>query len=154
MYQLQHIKMPGVHINPQHKGSEIFQPDQMAVHSIQHGNEDDCDGHKTWPNHLRYDQAVSIGCGKIGTPGPFHNASINADMYDAFDWFAKNGKDVSFDNRNGFIDEKKNEISNIMPVIRILNGYNTTAHSKEYDITKKWRKFTLNDCSPPGSIDG
>lgn len=27
-------------------------------------------------------------------------------MYDAFDWFANN---ISFDNRNGFIDEKNNE---------------------------------------------
>jgi len=31
-----------------------------------------------------------------------------------------------------------------------LQGYETTSHSKLHDITKKWKAFILEDCSPPG----
>jgi hypothetical protein len=154
LYQLQHIKMPGVVINGNHLGSSVFKPDQMAVHDIKHIDQDDCEGKKEWPQELRYDQAVSIGCGKIGTSGPFHNSTMKADMYDAFAWFAMNGKNVSVDieNENDFIAVKKDNVTHIMPTIRTLNGYDTTKHSEKYNITKEWKAFTFADCMIPGSV--
>jgi hypothetical protein len=87
--------MPGVEINEDYEGLPVFKPDQMVVHDIKPTDHEDCEGTKNkWTNDLKYDQAVSIGCGKIGTPGPYHNYTAHADMYDAFAWFTKNGKDV------------------------------------------------------------
>jgi len=138
LYKLTHIKMPGLVLNGKHKGVSIFRPDQMTVHDIKHTDQDDCEG-KNWPFNLKHDQAVSIGCGKIGTSSPFHNSTVKADMYDAFEYFAKNGANVSVGNEEVFL--------------RTLNGYETTQHSKQYDITKEWKNFTLDDCLIQGSID-
>jgi len=38
----------------------------------------------------------------------------------------------------------------VVPRIIPLRGYNTTRHSQMYDITKVWKAFTKEDCSPPG----
>jgi hypothetical protein len=155
LYQLQHIHMPGVDINGDHRGTPVFKPDQIAVHDIKPSQDEDCDGHKKWPVNLKYDQAVSIGCGKIGTSGPYHNSTIHADMYDAFAWFAQNGKEVSvgIKNENNFIEVTNDNVIRIMPRIRTLNGYETTEHSKKYDITKEWKNFTMDDCANKGKVD-
>jgi recombinational DNA repair protein RecT len=76
-------------------------------------------------------------------------------MYDAFAWFAKNGKEISvgIKNENNFIEVKNDNVTYIMPSIRTLNGYETTEHSKKNDITKEWKKFTMDDCANKGKID-
>jgi hypothetical protein len=91
-------------------------------------------------------QAVSIGCGKIGTSGPYHNSTKHADMCDAFAWFIKNGKEISGRIKNGnYFNEVTNDNeTRIMPSIRSLNGYEITEHSKKYDITKEWKNLTIN----------
>lgn len=38
----------------------------------------------------------------------------------------------------------------VVPHITPLRGYNTTRHSQENDITKAWKAFAKEDCSPPG----
>jgi hypothetical protein len=45
LYQLEHIHMPGVDINGQHRGEAVFRPDLMAVHDIKPSQDEDCDGH-------------------------------------------------------------------------------------------------------------
>lgn len=119
LYQLQHIHMPGLDINGGHRGisMEGTDPSLMAVHDINPARDEDCSGHKDWPINLKYDQAVSIGCGKIGTSGPYHNSTKHTDMYDAFAWFAKNGKKVSvgIENLNDFIKVTNNDVSRIVP---------------------------------------
>jgi hypothetical protein len=125
----------------------------MVVHCVKPGNDEDCEGHEKWLNDMNYDQAVSVGCGKIGSQNPLHNAIFHANMYDAFDWFEKNGKNVSIgiENQNDFLTVMNdNNVSHIMPSIRTLNGYEITEHSKKYDITKEWRNFTMDDCAVKG----
>lgn len=41
-------------------------------------------------------------------------------------------------------------VRRVIPRLMPMRGYDTTNHSKENDITKKWKAFTLQDCNPPG----
>jgi hypothetical protein len=38
----------------------------------------------------------------------------------------------------------------VIPRLMPLRGYSGTQHAKDNDVTKVWKPFTLNDCSPPG----
>lgn len=96
LFQLNHVKMPRTEINGGHRGSSIFQQDQMIVHCIKHQEEDKCGDSSSWPANLRFNQKVAIGCGDIGVPGPFHNQEHDADMYDAWVYFRDHGTDVDF----------------------------------------------------------
>ena len=40
----------------------------------------------------------------------------------------------------------------VLPVLELLRNYKQTKHGQIHDITKKWVKFTVEDCDPPGSI--
>lgn len=156
IHRLHHIYIPGLEINPMHKGEVIFRSKEMAVHGIRHTDEDDCEG-KNWPKEFKHDQQMIIGCGKIDKPGPFHKPADGADMYDAWQWFAKNGEDVEFgiNGVNDWADVVKTtgEIMSL-PYIYPLKGYNTTRHFKDYDVTNDWQSFTLNDCKERGKIEG
>lgn len=37
-----------------------------------------------------------------------------------------------------------------IPLLLQLRGYNTTKHSKEFDIVKEWKNFTMSDCAIEG----
>jgi hypothetical protein len=155
IHQLYHIKMPGVALNEHHKGVDVFKPHQMIVHGIKHGNKDDCEGHKEWPKHLRYDQNMSIGCGKLDTPHPYHDPNKIADMYDAWNYFAKNGKNVEVGHNgvNDFVEVQVGDQTKVVPKVVKLPGYENTEHSKKHNITEKWAPFTLKDCKYPGKIN-
>ena len=151
LYGLHHIKIPGTEINPGHLGQQIFNPHQMIVHGIRHIGEDDCNGEK-WPDEVKYDQLSATGCGRLDKPGPFHNKDHDADMYDAWLYFATHGQDVQMNaGENGLI-QNPNNATEIIPDTQILSGYSTTSHARKYDITKKWHEFALSDCNPKGSI--
>jgi hypothetical protein len=38
----------------------------------------------------------------------------------------------------------------VIPRLMPLRGYRGTQHAKDNDVTKVWKPFTLDDCSPPG----
>jgi hypothetical protein len=40
-----------------------------------------------------------------------------------------------------------------IPKIMKLEGYNTTDHSRHYNILKKWREFKLTDCKIKGEVN-
>lgn len=42
-------------------------------------------------------------------------------------------------------------VKKTIPRVLPLRGYRGTKHSQENDITKQWKVFGLQDCSPPGS---
>lgn len=151
LYGLHHVQIPATEINPEHKGQAIFHPKQMIVHGIRHIGEDDCNGNK-WPDELKYDQLAATGCGRVDKPGPFHNKDHDADMYDAWLYFAANGESVDMNaGQNGMIADPT-DATKLVPDSQLLSGYSTTAHATKYDITKKWHEFTLSDCDPKGSI--
>lgn len=99
---LNHIIMPNTEINGAHKGVEIFRPDIMVLHHVRHDDHDKCreGDEKHWPDHLRYNQKVVVGCGDVDTPGPFHDPKHVADMYDTLHYFQKHGTDLKFENGN------------------------------------------------------
>jgi hypothetical protein len=156
IHRLYHIKMPGVQINSNHLGSDIFKPDQMAVHAIRHVKEDDCDMKSNkWPSSLRYDQQVAVGCGKLGQKTPLHDPKRQADMYDAYEWFEEHGEDIILEKAgvNDFrraVDE--NGDIKVVPFISRLPGYENTEHSKKYNVAEKWAPFGPKDCKNPGKI--
>jgi hypothetical protein len=39
----------------------------------------------------------------------------------------------------------------VIPRLMPLRGYSGTQHAKDNDVTKVWKPFTLDDCSPPGA---
>lgn len=152
MHSLFHIQIPGVQINSNHIGAQIFSPNEMVVHAIRHIDEDDCDG-KEWPPAFKYDQTMVIGCGKIGQSSPKHNPSHGVDMYDAWLYFAEKGNDIVVE-KEGINDWIKDPQSGkIIPSVWPLIGYNTTKHSEKFDITKEWHEFKMSDCAEPGKID-
>jgi len=205
MYQANHIQMPGVEMNSEHHGADIFKPDQVAVHFVKHIETDRCDGRKdnNWPTKDRYNQDMVIGCGDIGKPIVGHDKAKRADMYDAWEYFKTHGKDIVLNtpgvnefieglvvvNATGhtlhFLTERQpvalqpsqgpgefqvptqgvmlmdevtmytpaageKIVKKVIPRLMPMRGYRGTKHSKENDITKKWKVFGLKDCSPPG----
>jgi hypothetical protein len=105
MFGPYHIKIPNTEPNGDHQGYKIFKPDQLAVHCIKHGNKDRCDGSSGWPNSDRYVQSMVVGCGNLTHPVHTHDSTHEyADMYDAWNYFKKHGKDVDFSSpQNEFI---------------------------------------------------
>eukprot|EP00601_Ochromonadales_sp_CCMP2298_P004729 CAMPEP_0173191912 /NCGR_PEP_ID=MMETSP1141-20130122/13142_1 /TAXON_ID=483371 /ORGANISM="non described non described, Strain CCMP2298" /LENGTH=506 /DNA_ID=CAMNT_0014116141 /DNA_START=33 /DNA_END=1553 /DNA_ORIENTATION=+ len=51
------------------------------------------------------------------------------------------------------LEEGERVEQRVIPKLLALVGYDTTAHSKEHDVTKQWAAFSLKDCSPPGKKD-
>jgi hypothetical protein len=155
IHQLYHITMPGINQNVNHYGSSVFHPQQLAVHSIK---DDECGGEpKRWSKKLRYDQEVVLGCGKVDFNLPGHNETEMASMYDAYNWYKAHGKDIATG-----VDQKYEHMSfyNIQtgertsyPYMNQLQGYETTAHAKQYDVTKEWRAFTVEDCKIKGKFE-
>jgi hypothetical protein len=72
-----------VEINPNHKGKEIFAPNQMMMHSMKLESDHCMEGHE-WPISLRYSQNLAIGCGDIDRYSPFHKAHRQIGMYDSW----------------------------------------------------------------------
>jgi hypothetical protein len=93
---LNHIFMPG--LNGGFTGVKTFQPVRMAVHYLKPFDDEDlCNDEKKWPLAERYNQSLVVGCGSIEKRGPFHNTTKNpdhADMYDMFEFFRDNGKNI------------------------------------------------------------
>jgi hypothetical protein len=53
---------------------------------------------------------------------------------------------------NGMYNGEK-VVEKVIPWLRYIEGYDKTKHAQENDIiNKEWKPFTLNDCSPPGSV--
>lgn len=93
--QLVHIMWPGVEVNGNHEGLKAFKPTHQAVHCVRHTEEDNCYKPQNWPDHLRYNQQVAIGCGDLNTPSPWHDGNKGlADMYDAYHYFQEHGVTV------------------------------------------------------------
>jgi hypothetical protein len=102
-FGLYHIWMPNVRINARKLGSDIFQPNQLAVHGIKH-DKDRCsqEYEEYWPEKDRYNQQMVIGCGNIDQRGPFHNPKRQADTYDAWEYFRDYGRDLEFGKERKF----------------------------------------------------
>ena len=138
---LNHIMIPKTEINGEHKGAEIFQPGQMIVHNIRHDDKDHCrNGHeKDWPPHLRYNQKVAIGCGDVDTPGPFHEDKRLADMYDAWNYFEKNGQpiEIGVPGVNEFVKNyvivEKDNTTGKKKIVKILTSATDPAASSKKD---------------------
>eukprot|EP01038_Epipyxis_sp_PR26KG_P017086 gene17086-23505_t len=60
LHELYHIYIPGIAINPTHKGNGIFKPNEMIVHYMKHHVEDKCNEENKWPAAARYNQSVVI----------------------------------------------------------------------------------------------
>jgi hypothetical protein len=89
------ILSEGVNINAQHKGQEIFAPDQMMMHCIKQDHDHCGEGHeKEWPDALRYSQKMIVGCGDVDHHGPFHHAKNQAGQYDAWEYYRDHGKEL------------------------------------------------------------
>jgi hypothetical protein len=97
LFGLYHVWMPSVEINGEHQGAQVLKPEQLAVHGIKH-DKDHCagKGEEDWPEKDRYNQHLVIGCGDIDHRGPFHDSKKEADMYDAWEYFRDNGKELEF----------------------------------------------------------
>ncbi len=176
-HSLFHIHMPGFILNGNHEGLNIFQPNGMAVHSVKH-SEGDCDERK-WSAEDRRNQAMVVGCGTLHLKAPPHNSSELADMYDSWNYFSKHGMNVtvgvagvndwirlsvndsltdirtsSFVSAGGreWTSSDNEETFRIVPYIVPFVGYNLTEHSRLFNLTEKWTKFTLKDCVIPGEI--
>lgn len=177
---LNHIQIPRTEINGGHLGVDIFQPDQLIVHSLRHDEKDHCrpGNEETWPAKLRYNQKVVVGCGDVGAPSPFHDKKRMADMYDAFEYFRDNGKPLEFGkdgvyewarfNCTVYTDAsgkkkvkkiwKPEETPNgpveelVIPTVTPLEGYSETDHGKQNDLSKKWVAYKMTDCKTPGSV--
>lgn len=110
LMQFHHLWIPKVEINGDHQGSSVFKPDLVAVHAIKHDDADRCHSgeEKMWPNDLRYQQHLVVGCGDIDTSAPFHDPKRVADMYDAYRYFRDHGKRMSFGKAGsyGFVERK------------------------------------------------
>jgi hypothetical protein len=78
-----------------------------------------------------------IGCGDVDQPGPFHNKQHMADMYDAWNYFEQNGKDVEIGipGKNEFVKNKviveKDTTSGKNKVVKILSSNNDANKLKE-----------------------
>ncbi len=183
IFSFYHIYIPMTNINNGHDGyKKAFNPWLTIVHNIRHSNDDKCrNGDESkWPESLRYNQKVAIGCGDVGTPGPFHERDRLADMYDAYQYFHDHGEDPGF-GLPGQHDWYKGNVTvytatdgtkrvkeilplntpykgtdpveeRILPLLIQLKGYETTVHSKQHDIVHDWFPFTHNDCKIKGII--
>jgi hypothetical protein len=65
MMGLEHIYFPGVNINPPHAGMAALHRENIVVHSIKHNSADECDHAEKWPENMRYNQTLAIGCGSV-----------------------------------------------------------------------------------------
>jgi hypothetical protein len=182
IFSFYHIFLPQVNINNGHEGYKVFNPWQMIIHNVRHEKADGCrpDNEKLWPEKMRYNQKLAVGCGDIGTPGPFHHKEKLADMYDAYEYYRDFGKDSGFGLRGQFdweltnvtmtvLPDGKKKIKDVlergqlyrgtdpvetrlMPLLIQLKGYETTNHAKKHDVVKNWVPFTHLDCAIPGVI--
>eukprot|EP01032_Pedospumella_encystans_P014735 gene14735-16900_t len=199
MYGAYHITIPQTNSNAEHKGIQIFQPSDLAMHYVKHHESERCDGRADngWSWHDRHTQNVVTGCGDVNHPIEGHDKKKRADMYDAWEYYKKHGIDVVLDqhltneyedafvivdaaNKVQHILRRDNNITaynngsysaqrvvlindtvhtlgagermtkRVVPRIIPLRGYNTTQH-RMYDITKVWKAFAKEDCSPPGA---
>jgi hypothetical protein len=94
LFGLYHVQIPHLERNDQHKGVQIFNPQQMIVHYLKPTESDLCREQAKWPEKLRYKQNIAIGCGDVDTPGPFHDKNKLAMMYDAWEYFREHGQDI------------------------------------------------------------
>ncbi len=116
-------------------------------------------------------------------PGPMHNKSKMAMMYDAWEYFRDHGADLlpeegwaeqkvtlfpgtggkaplikyvlSVDDVVGADGKFKGDKveTRLLPLLHHLTGYETTAHSKANNLQKKFAAFSVSDCSPAGEIE-
>jgi hypothetical protein len=203
MHGVNHVVMPGANVNGEHIGANVFTPTDIAVHYVKHHEKDRCDG-KTdngWPIADRYNQEMVVGCGSVDKSVVGHDKKVRADMYDAWNYYRAQGKDVVLStpgvnefietfvvlNKDGNVEhivKERTELTKsegsdtyvvpddgvmlideittykpkegetvamrVIPRIMPLRGYRDTQHAKDNDITKQWKPFTLQDCSPPG----
>jgi hypothetical protein len=137
----------------------------------------------------------------VDKPVVGHDKKVRADMYDAWNYYRAQGKDIVLStpgvnefietfvvlNKEGNVEhivkerteltksegsdtyvvpddgvmlideitmykpkESETVAMRVIPRIMPLRGYRDTQHAKDNDITKQWKPFTLQDCSPPG----
>lgn len=156
IFQLNHVRLP--QLSHREVYSELH-PDDVIVHHIRpKSNVDDCRG-DTWSKEMRYNQKLLIGCGDIGHPNPMHDVNNGIDMYDVWSYFAEFGIPLKLIDETWlekiqrgyfYIDDNLNTV----PAVMILGGYNTTRHSKEFNVADKWKPFTMKDCNNPGTVNG
>lgn len=108
LFGVYHILIPNVAVNGEHYGSKVFKPNQLIVHAIRNTERDNCGkGHESkWPEEQRYDQRLAVGCGDVDHPGPFHNATETANMYDAWEYYLQHGEEVEFGKEGEYEFEK------------------------------------------------
>jgi hypothetical protein len=87
------------------KGSSEFPENTLGIHAVkhrtmpggQHGWEDECQPEEgKWPQWLRYNQTLAVGCGSVDTPNPNHDLSKGPpDMYDVWKWYQAHPSEVA-----------------------------------------------------------
>jgi hypothetical protein len=65
MMQLEHIHFPRININGAHQGMSQLHREYFVVHSIKHNGEDFCGSPEKWPESMRYNQSIVVGCGDV-----------------------------------------------------------------------------------------
>lgn len=141
MLELGHLRFPGVEINEGHAGVNVLKKWQIAVHGVRPLDFDDCEGRR-WPMSVKYDTHMRVGCGTIANKVPSHNENVTITMYDAWNWFSKNGEDVIFDE----------DWTDGYPLLLPLVGYNSTSHYSRHNLTLEWSNFGPSDCLQAPSI--
>lgn len=153
MHSFYHLYIPGVYTNPNKKGYAALKPDLMIIHAVKYLPEDGCDG-RSWSHAMRYNQHMMTGCGRIDNQSPAHDIHRSISMYDVWNWFAINGSaiPIGVNDEDMEIYEWIDANGTTVPLLQQLEGYDTTAHSKKYDLHKKWHPFTLKHCAIRGKI--
>lgn len=103
-----HMLMASVNDNPLHRGALGFKPADMLMLHVRRSPLERCDDGKDskWQMSERFEQSVVIGCGDLARPAPRHLPIDGADMYDAWEYFKKHGKDIPLGQAgvNGFVE--------------------------------------------------
>lgn len=107
MLEANHLVMPGVNVNRLQWGITAFKPTDMVVYHTIHADHERCDGgedNKWLPKH-RYAQNLVVGCGDLAQAAPRHSPIDRANMYDAWEYFRKQGREVMLEEAgtNGYI---------------------------------------------------
>lgn len=167
LYSPYHTQLPKTFINPMHKGTSIFEPQMMIVHYMKPHVKDLCRGEdvRKWDEKYRFKNNIMLGCGDVNESLPQHDTNLNANFYDAYNYFNQHGQDVEIPLVTRYATMKDNVIESVsynpfpgavevkIPGLSLMGGYEKTNHAKKYNIQTKWVSFKPSDCSVPGRVN-
>lgn len=116
----------------------------MVIHHIKPTETDDCNG-ITWPENMKYNQSLIIGCGDVDQQ-PSHHVNQSWTMYDLWNYYKMTNESIELNSKDWSIILDKNGNYLYEPKLSFLYGYKNTKHYRENKILEKWKVYSISDC--------